>query len=359
MFEKIENLENSLKSQQKQIDDIHEREEWTRKRFEDNERYHEANTEFQEWTRGRFEDNERYHEANTEFQEWTRGRFEDNEKYHEANTVFQEWSRKEISALNRKVDELYKALEKMNMEDYLDVDIQRNIHNKKTYSQSGEDAIISYVLNFIGIDLKKVRYLDLGANHAKELSNSYAYYENGASGVLVEANPELIDELKEIRPRDIIVNKAIAFGDEKNIDFYVMSGDGLSTVSLESAQEAMRANPEIYIKQTYNVETIKVNEILEKYFKQGIDILSIDLEGIEEKILRQIDFEKFRPIIIVLENIEYHPYLVIGDRDDKAGEFLRGKNYIEYAFTGINSIYIDKIAVEKFNNELIEKIKEI
>lgn len=112
MFEKIENLENSLKSQQKQIDDIHEREEWTRKRFEDNERYHEANTEFQEWTRGRFEDNERYHEANTKFQEWTRGRFEDNEKYHEANTVFQEWSRKEISALNRKVDELYKALEK-------------------------------------------------------------------------------------------------------------------------------------------------------------------------------------------------------------------------------------------------------
>lgn len=74
-------------------------------------------------------------------------------------------------------------------------------------------------MNFIGIDLKKVRYLDLGANHAKELSNSYAYYENGASGVLVEANPELIDELKEIRPRDIIVNKAIAFEDEKILIF--------------------------------------------------------------------------------------------------------------------------------------------
>ena len=356
MFEK-KDFENVVKNQQTQIDDIHVREEWTRNRFEDNERYHKANTEFQEWTRERFEDNERYHKANTEFQEWTRGRFEDNERYHKANTEFQEWTRREISILKRKAEEMYRALEKMNLDDYLDVDIQRNIHNKKTYSQSGEDAIISYVLNFIGIDLKKVRYLDLGANHAKEMSNSYAYYENGASGVLVEANPELIDELKEIRPRDVIINKAIAFGNEKNINFYVMSGDGLSTLSYKSAQEAMKVNPDIHVKQIYHVETIRVNEILEKYFKQGIDILSIDLEGIEEEILKQIDFKKFRPIIIVLENIEYRPYLVLGERCDKAGKILRDENYIEYAFTGINSIYVDKIAVEKFNNEQIEKIK--
>ena len=362
------------KAIQQQIHDIHEREAWTRGRFEDHEAYQEANTEFQEWVRKRFEDHEAYQNANTEFQEWVRKRFEDHEAYQEANTEFQEWMRNHI-----KNDEVYRSIntefqewvkekivwitEHMGMAQQMEddmpagnIDIQRNIYNKKTYSQSGEDAIISYVLNFIGIDFKNIRYLELGANHAKEMSNSYAYYENGASGVLVEANPELIDELKRMRPRDIILNKAIMTGGEKEAEFYVMSGDGLSTVSYEAAAAAMKANPDITVKAKYIVQTVTLEELISCYFKTGLDILSIDLEGIEEKILEGYDFGICRPTVIILENIPYRPYLVIEEREDKAGKLLRKNGYLEYAFTGINSIYLDKLEICRKNRNIMKNM---
>ena len=63
---------------------------------------------------------------------------------------------------------------------------------KRTLSQSGEDVILAYILNARGIAAKDCTYLDLGANHAKQYSNTYYFYDKGARGVLVEANPSLI-----------------------------------------------------------------------------------------------------------------------------------------------------------------------
>ena len=60
---------------------------------------------------------------------------------------------------------------------------------KTTFSQAGEDSILLYVLRVLGVNICKARYLDLGANHARELSNTYALYQRGMRGVLVEANP--------------------------------------------------------------------------------------------------------------------------------------------------------------------------
>ena len=49
---------------------------------------------------------------------------------------------------------------------------QQEGENLSSFSQSGEDMILSYILRKEGIDESSCTYLDLGANHAKDLSNT-------------------------------------------------------------------------------------------------------------------------------------------------------------------------------------------
>lgn len=214
---------------------------------------------------------------------------------------------------------------------------------RNSYSQSGEDAIIKYVFNMLGKRINEIIYLDLGANHPKELSNTYSFYINGAHGVLIEANPMLISELKKERPNDIILNRCISDTDNELIDFYVFNGDGLSTSNFESAQKAMAENKDLKIVETVPVKTITIDSIIKRYFEDGsIDVLNIDVEGMELDILKSIDFSECRPMIIICEMIEYKKALYAGKKSQEIFDFLIEKGYSEYAFTGINSIFIDK-----------------
>ena len=213
---------------------------------------------------------------------------------------------------------------------------------KTTYSQSGEDAIIKYIL-FELQRYEKVSYLDLGANHAKEISNTYGLYEAGASGVLVEANPYLITELELYRNRDVILNKCISAKDDEELEFYIFNGDGLSTPDYESAQKMLEINEHLFIKDTVKVKTISINTIIDNYFKDRVpEVVNIDIEGMEMEVLQQIDFEKFRPLIYIIETIPYTKDLVKREKTEEVIDFMNKKGYVEYAFTGINSIFIDE-----------------
>lgn len=225
--------------------------------------------------------------------------------------------------------------------------IEEPFFNKKTWSQSGEDTILAYIFYVLGIKTEDIEYLDLGANHAKELSNTYYFYNKGAKGVLVEANPQLIGELKYYRHRDIILNKAVSINDGENVDFYILNGDGLSTMDKKSAEEACRLNSVLRIEEVKTVETISINRIIEKYFEKAPTFISIDIEGQEIELINSIDFEKYRPLVIIVESIEYRPYLDINIKNNEVVNVMKEYGYVEYAFTGINSIFID----EKFMNE--------
>lgn len=213
---------------------------------------------------------------------------------------------------------------------------------RSSLSQSGEDAILAQIFMMLGIAESQCSYLDLGANHAKSLSNTYYFYQKGSRGVLVEANPKLIAELKFYRSGDVILNRCIAGESGRNIDFCVMSGDGLSTPDREQAEKIVAYNPAIQIEEVITVQTITVNEILDTYFDGAPVFINIDIEGAEMDILESIDFEAHRPLAIILEMIPYRSHLVVGIKNQEILQFMADKDYVEYAFTGINSIFLDK-----------------
>lgn len=235
--------------------------------------------------------------------------------------------------------------------DFLFTNTDKDFWDKQTVSQSGEDSIIAYVFMVLGIDLKNEYYLDLGANHAKQLSNTYMLYQQGMRGVLVEANPQLIGELKFYRGEDIILNKCISDTSGKQMHFYILNGDGLSTSSLDTVNEIIKINPQISVEKEIVIDTITINEILEQYFDKAPLLLNIDIEGQEENILRMINYEKYAPFVIIVERIEYGTTIATRKRNDSISDIMEKNGYFEYAFTGINSIFINKTRLEELKSE--------
>ena len=211
-----------------------------------------------------------------------------------------------------------------------------NMLMKTTYSQSGEDAILAYLF-------AKCTYLDLGANRPKEMSNTYFFYEQGATGTLIEANPALIPALQKERSGDVILNRCIAPKSGDVIPFHVMNVDGLSTP--EDVTELLANNPDLKLLETVNVETVSVNDLFAQMHAVPV-FVNIDIEGMEMEILRSIDFTKYRPLVLILEMIPYSKKLPVGQKNPEILAFLQEKGYVEYAFTGINSIFIDAAQVK-------------
>ena len=218
-----------------------------------------------------------------------------------------------------------------------------NMLMKTTYSQSGEDAILAYLFAVLGIPFAKCTYLDLGANRPKEMSNTYFFYEQGATGTLIEANPALIPALQKERSGDVILNRCIAPKSGDVIPFHVMNVDGLSTP--EDVTELLANNPDLKLLETVNVETVSVNDLFAQMHAVPV-FVNIDIEGMEMEILRSIDFTKYRPLVLILEMIPYSKKLPVGQKNPEILAFLQEKGYVEYAFTGINSIFIDAAQVK-------------
>jgi FkbM family methyltransferase len=248
-----------------------------------------------------------------------------------------------VLALRRAEEQIRDMERKLSVLDAYDV-FKLPVHERRSYAQTGEDMILAMVFDLLKIPPPSVRYLDLGANHAKELSNTYYFYRLGARGVLVEANPTLASELKLLRCGDVVLNKCIAEKSGDEIPFYILNGDGLSTPNKEMAENFTVINTGLSIDRVVNVGTITVGDIITQHFQEAPDLLNVDIEGKEEAVLRSIDFDVCRPTVIICEMIPYMPnhLLAVAFKNQDIMDIMTNNGYMEYAFTGINSIFIDR-----------------
>ena len=165
----------------------------------------------------------------------------------------------------------------------------------KTYSQFHEDLIIDNLLAC----KKDGFYVDVGANHPTELSNTKKFYDRGWNGINIEPNPILIKGLIEQRKRDLNLNIGIA-PEKGELTFYLLSADTLSTFDYKSAQLNARIHGE-KIKSELSVKVSQLKEVLEKNNVKEIDFMSVDTEGFDLAVLQSNDWFKFRPKLLIVE----------------------------------------------------------
>lgn len=213
------------------------------------------------------------------------------------------------------------------------------------YSQAGEDSIVSFILSYLQDKKQGISYLDIGCNHYRKMNNTYHFYKKGIRGVLVEANPDFIEDIKINRPEDIVLNVGVGEQVTDSLTFYVLNGDGLSSFNRSVIDEALKENTDLEIIKEISVPIVTVNSIMKQYFYSAPTICSIDIEGDELSVLKSIDMDKYRPVIYIVETIEYRKNLDLNNKRNDIVDYMRSKGYHEYAFTGINSIFIDSMAV--------------
>jgi len=184
----------------------------------------------------------------------------------------------------------------------------RSIVGYSSYSGAGEDRLVMAWLRVAaGMQLRDVRYCDIGANHPKYLSNTFALYRSGASGVLIEPDPFLCEKLRRVRPRDAVLNVGAAFDDRRSAKLQRLSHRAFNTFLPEEAEFVIKRSANWShgdrqkIVDEIEVPLVPVNDILASNLPDGIDFLSIDTEGCNLQILQSIDLKQFQPRIICIE----------------------------------------------------------
>lgn len=210
--------------------------------------------------------------------------------------------------------------------------------SKLSFSQSGEDLIVNFIFNEIGIQLPS--YIDIGAHHPYYINNTAFFYLKGCRGINIEPDPALFDNLLEERKEDVNLN--IGVGEQKDIlDFYVINVPTLNTFSKKEAENySLEGN--FYIKEIKQIEVRTVTSILDKYNNGNFpDFLTLDAEGIDEIVLKAIDYDRSKPTVICTETISFSE-TGRGIKNLEIIKYLESKGYLLYADTNINSIFVLK-----------------
>lgn len=220
---------------------------------------------------------------------------------------------------------------------------RQNKYRKSSYSQCGEDLIVRYIFNQIGV--AHPSYMDIGAHHPYYLSNTALFYEGGSRGMNIEPDPTLIQDFIQHRNEDINLNIGIS-DRPSELDFYIINNPVLNTFSREEAENYHKEGDyHIVDKKKVVVDTIQ-NILARHRNGKCPEFLSIDAEGVDEIVLKSLDFANNFPIVICVETISFSNKGK-GEKNHDLIEFIRSKGYILYADTYINSIFVRKERWEK------------
>ena len=207
-----------------------------------------------------------------------------------------------------------------------------------SYSQAGEDAIIRFLFNDFGTS--KISYLELGTNRPDFGNNTYWFYLNHSRGVCVEADNDLVKNIKKVRPYDKVINFGVSTSNKKEADFYVFNQSDINTFDKIEAKKKSSSGKYRLI-ETRKVNLISVNNLLNDFFDSVPDLLSIDIEGLDLDVLKSLDFNRFPIRVICCETCSYSENHIRPKNNDIIN-FMKSKNYEVYADTYINTIFVNK-----------------
>ena len=199
-----------------------------------------------------------------------------------------------------------------------------------SYSANREDVLIN---RLFGAQPEGF-YVDVGAAHPVYENDTKALYDRGWHGINIEPNQSFFSELTAARPRDHNFNLAVS--DEPGwLTFHEVVGTGLSTCDPEESRRAAAKGFQI-VQRQIKAETLQ--HILEEVNPSAIDLLKIDVEGLELQVLRSNDWSRFRPTLIVAEAT--YPDSPIR-RPDLLTPFLAEIGYRRVYFDGLNDYFIE------------------
>lgn len=188
------------------------------------------------------------------------------------------------------------------------------------YSQNGEDIILKSMFP------KEYRgfYVDVGAHHPYRISNTYLLHLQGWSGINIDANPDTINLFNQARPGDINIQLGVAKL-ETELTYHMFKDPAVNTFSDTEAERWKKKTWNDYLGTT-NVPVSRLGKILKDNLSNGraIDLLSIDVEGLDLEVLQSNDWNAYKPKVVIVES---HTFSIENKDKNELYSFLKEKGY--------------------------------
>jgi FkbM family methyltransferase len=205
------------------------------------------------------------------------------------------------------------------------------------------DPFISYSLNFEDVILHRLfpfnrtgYYVDVGAGHPRFENDTFSLYQRGWRGINIEPNHGFHAALMEERPRDINLRVALSDSIGDALTYYELNGSGLSTCDVEQGTAYQASGRDVVVGE---VPVTTLFDVITEVGVARIDILKVDVEGFEEKVLNGNDWEKFRPDVVVVEAT--YPERPIR-RPTKIVSAMEQRGYRHVYFDGLNDFFLER-----------------
>jgi len=174
---------------------------------------------------------------------------------------------------------------------------------RRSYAQEGEDVVVSSFLpdgpRHSGF------FVDVGAHHPVRFSNTWMLYRKGWRGINIDPTPGSMRRFRWLRTRDI--NVEIGVGLEESLrTLYCFNESALNTFDPNVARDRATVKPYRIVKEV-QVPVEPLSVVLERHLPRGqqIDLLSVDVEGLDLAVLSSNDWVRHLPKVVLVEDAKF------------------------------------------------------
>lgn len=201
-------------------------------------------------------------------------------------------------------------------------------------------SFISYAQNFEDVrlwrafgDVGQGRYLDIGTQDPVQDSVSLAFYKRGWRGVHVEPTSAYAAAMRAARPDEAVIEAAVSTVPGP-LRFFEIPQTGLSTGNPEIAENHKHAGWEV---REILVPTVTLAGIFDIMGPGLIHWMKIDVEGMEEDVLRSWGDHPARPAALVIEATAPGTQR---PTHQAWHELVTSKGYVEVLFDGLSRYFV-------------------
>lgn len=136
------------------------------------------------------------------------------------------------------------------------------------------------------------------------------------------------EKFDKIRPRDGNLELGIGTNVDE-LDFYVFNEPALNGFSKELSEQRHEADTAFQVRKVIKVDCKPLSQVLDSHLNvgQGIDFMSIDVEGLGFDVLQSNDWSKYRPTLVLAKVLGSSLHEI---EQSEIGQLLHDK-YVLYA----------------------------